>query len=154
MSEKNEAAILREMIRVLVRKTGILERGEAECCSITISQCHALVEVGRKNKLSINQLAEWLGLEKSTVSRSVDKLVGDGLVARQENPEDRRYATLELTERGQEMYLLIEEKMSDYFQQVLSAIPVKKRAHVLDSLEYLTKALEQTQSCECGRGLV
>ena len=89
-----DASSLRELLRILVRKTGILERGEATCCSITISQCHALVEIGRKENISVNQLAELLGLDKSTVSRAVDKLVVDGTVLREEHPEDRRVCHL------------------------------------------------------------
>ena len=38
---------LRELIRLLVRNLGILEKGDASCCDVTISQCHAIVEIGR-----------------------------------------------------------------------------------------------------------
>ena len=142
-----DAAPLRELMRILVRKTGILERGEATCCSITVSQCHSLVEIGRNEALSVNQLAELLGLDKSTVSRSVDKLVTDGFVLREEQPEDRRFATLRLTSAGQKLFADIEERMTAYFNAVLQTIPEEKRSQVLESLQYLTAALQGLRCC-------
>ena len=142
-----DAAPLRELLRILVRKTGILERGEATCCSITLSQCHALVEIGRQANLSVNQLAELLGLDKSTVSRAVDKLVGDGTVLREEHPEDRRYATLRLTEDGRQLFDTIESRMTAYFHEVIQSIPEEKRPQVLESLQYLTAALQGPRCC-------
>lgn len=142
-----DASSLRELLRILVRKAGILERSEATCCSITISQCHALVEIGRKENISVNQLAELLGLDKSTVSRAVDKLVVDGTVLREEHPEDRRYATLRLTTDGRRLYDNIEERMTAYFHDVLQAVPEDKRSQVLESLHYLTAALHGLRCC-------
>lgn len=147
MPYHDDAVPLRELLRVLVRKTGILERGEATCCSITISQCHSIVEIGRSENLSIMQLAEVLGLDKSTVSRSVDKLVTDGLVLRLEDPQDRRYATLGLTPKGRDLFDTIEERMTAYFHEVLQGIPVEKRSQVLESLHYLTVALQTPRCC-------
>jgi len=69
---------LREQIRVFIRKLGLIERSGMECCGVTLSQCHAIVEVGRKGSLSVNDLAELLNLGKSTVSKTVDKLVSGG----------------------------------------------------------------------------
>ncbi len=147
MPTHEDAAPLREMLRILVRKMGILERGEATCCSITISQCHAIVEIGRSENLSVNQLAEVLGLDKSTVSRSIDKLVHDGLVLREEDPEDRRYATLRLSDAGRRLFDTIEERMTLYFHDVLHAIPPEKRSQVLESIQYLTAALQGPRCC-------
>ena len=88
MNEPNtQAAALRELLRTLIRKLGLLERSEAVCCEVTLSQCNALVEIGRVGVLSVNQLADRLNLDKSTVSRVSDKLVLDGLLLRQEDPD-------------------------------------------------------------------
>ena len=78
-----QAATLRELLRTLIRKLGVLERSEAGCCDMTLSQCNALIEVGRAGVLSVNQLADRLNLDKSTASRVSDKLVLDGLLLRQ-----------------------------------------------------------------------
>ncbi|HBG22772.1 MAG TPA: MarR family transcriptional regulator, partial [Peptococcaceae bacterium] len=61
---------------------------------MTYSQCHTLVEIGRKRCLSINELADLLGLDKSTMSRTVNTMVEQGLVTREPDPADRRYVNI------------------------------------------------------------
>lgn len=147
MSEINQAQLLREMIRHLVRKLGVLERGEASCCDITLSQCHTIVEIGRAGTMSANVLAEILGLDKSTVSRSVDKLVSDGIIVREPDPEDRRYVTLLLSEKGLSIFADVEKRMAQYFEEVIAAIPDDKREQLVESLHYLVEALKGPRCC-------
>ena len=123
-----QAAALRELLRTLIRKLGVLERSEAGCCDMTLSQCNALVEVGRAGVLSVNQLADRLNLDKSTASRVSDKLVLDGQLLRQEDPNDRRYVVLKLTERGSQTYTNLENRMTAYFEEVMAGVDPAERA--------------------------
>ena len=107
---KNQGShYLRELIRILVRNLGILEKGEATCCGTTVSQCHAIVEIGRINEITLNELAILLGLDKSTMSRTINNLVDSGLVIRELHAEDRRYVTIKLTDEGTAVFKSIEE---------------------------------------------
>lgn len=141
MENIEQAKRLREMMRLLVRKLGFMERDEASCCKITISQCHSIVEVGRAGKLSLNDLAESLNLDKSTVSRSVDNLVNQDLIIRENDPHDRRFVMLCLTEQGENIYQEVENHMEDYFLEIISMIPPEKREQVIESINYLTEAV-------------
>lgn len=147
MTNSNQAEMLRESLRLLVRRLGVLERGEASCCDITLSQCHTIVEVGRAGSMSLNMLAEILGLDKSTVSRSVDKLVSDGIIVRDADPEDRRYLTLHLSDKGQSVFWEIEKRMTTYFEEVIAAIPGDKQEQIVESLQYLASALKGPRCC-------
>ncbi|MDR3590277.1 MAG: MarR family transcriptional regulator [Negativicutes bacterium] len=147
MSNSNQAQILRESLRLLVRRLGVLERGEASCCDITLSQCHTIVEIGRAGTMSLNTLAETLGLDKSTVSRSVDKLVSDGIIVREADAEDRRYLNLRLSEKGQSLFQEVEKRMAVYFAEVIAAIPTDKREQVTESLQFLAQALKGPRCC-------
>ena len=147
MNPSSEAETLRELLRVLIRKLGILERSEAACCEITLSQCHTLIEIGRAGALSVNELSDRLGLDKSTVSRSADKLVLDGLLLREEAANDRRYVSLKLTSKGNESYNALEQRMTDYFGTVISSIDPAEREMVLKGLQSLTIALKSNKCC-------
>ncbi len=147
MNPATEAATLRELLRVLIRKLGILERSEASCCEMTLSQCHALVEIGRAGMLSVNQLSDRLGLDKSTVSRSADKLVLDGLLLREEAANDRRYVSLKLSNEGIAAYNNLEWRMTTYFDSVVKEIDPVEREMVLKGLHALTKALKSNKCC-------
>ncbi|AGK95664.1 MarR family winged helix-turn-helix transcriptional regulator [Clostridium pasteurianum] len=145
--ESQESSYLRELIRVLVRNLGILEKGDATCCSVTISQCHAIVEIGRAQEISLNELAEILTLDKSTMSRTINNLVENALVVRKLHPEDRRYVTIKLTDEGIKIFKNIEEGMKQYFNAIFNSIPEDKRDQVLDSLKLLIKAVSENKCC-------
>lgn len=147
MSNLNQAQLLRESLRLLVRKLGVLERGDASCCEITLSQCQTIVEIGRAGTMSVNLLAEILGVDKSTVSRSVDKLVNNGVLMRDTDQEDRRSVILSLSDKGQSVFEEVEKRMTIYFEEVVAAIPDDKREQIIDSLHYLVQALKGPRCC-------
>ena len=142
-----QAAMLRELLRTLIRKLGVLERSEAGCCDMTLSQCNALIEIGRAGVLSVNQLADKLNLDKSTISRVSDKLVLDGLLLRQEDPNDRRYVVLKLTKQGMQSYTNLEQRMNAYFEQVMAGVDPAERAAMLRGLQTLAAALNSNSCC-------
>lgn len=147
MADKKQVKRLRETMRMLVRRLGILERSEASCCGITFAQCHVMVELGRAEKMSINDLAETLRLDKSTVSRSVDNLVSTGLVLRETDPEDRRYVALGLSEDGSRVFVDLEQRMESYFAEIVDLLPENKREQVLESLLLLAEAVTSPKCC-------
>jgi len=131
----------RECVRVLTRKLGLLEKSEASCCGITLSQCHAIVEIGRAGSISVNYLANVLGLDNGTMSRIINNLVEQGLVTRVPDPEDGRYLSIGLTDKGRVLFLNIENSMGQYYHDVYNCIPKDKRKQILESLEILVKSL-------------
>jgi len=147
MNPPTQAAALRELLRALIRKLGLLDRSEALCCDMTLSQCNALIEIGRAGVLSVNQLADRLDLDKSTVSRSSDRLVVDGLLLREEDPTDRRYVVLKLSDKGKQSYLNLEQRMASYFEDVIAEIDPAERDQVLKSLQILASALKSKECC-------
>ena len=139
---------LRELIRMLERKLGVLQDSGFSCCQITMSQCHALVEIGRAKGISLNELAELLNLENSTMSRTVNNLVANELVKRDIDPQDRRYVTISLTDKGNEIYQGIEEEMNLYFKKIYETIPADKRQQVLESIDILLESIDKSSCCE------
>ncbi|MCT8975172.1 MarR family transcriptional regulator [Clostridium sp. CX1] len=142
-----ESHYLRELIRILVRNLGILEKSEATCCGTTVAQCHAIVEIGRAAEISLNELAELLSLDKSTMSRTINNLVQSDLVVRELHPEDRRYVTIKLTEEGLKVFKSIESSMEQYYKSIFSSIPEEKREQVLESLQLLIDAAKEDKCC-------
>ena len=129
------SGLLRELIRILVRDLGILEKSDASCSGISLAQCHAIVEIGRKEKISLVDLSGLLGLDKSTMSRTINNLVESDL-------ENRRYVIIQLTEKGKRVFKDIEDSMETYYRDIFNAIPESKRYQVLESLALLKEAVE------------
>lgn len=142
-----EVKQLRELIRVLERKLGILEDSEMSCCGLTLAQCHALVEIGRAKRISLIDLANTIGLDTSTMSRTVNNLVTKKMAKRELDPSDRRYITIQLTAAGNLSFHEIETSMEAYFQKIYEAIAEKDRQNVIDSLSVLLAAMEDLNCC-------
>lgn len=147
MTDVEMAGKLREIVRLMERKLGVLEEGELSCCGLTLSQCHALVEIGRAGIISLAQLAKLLDLDSSTMSRTVNNLVNRKLAERELDPNDRRFVTIQLTVAGKSVYDEIEKNMERYFIQITRSIPEDKQEQVLESLHILMKAISETECC-------
>lgn len=138
---------LREVIRVLERKLGVLEDVGFSCCGISFAQCHALVEIGRAGTITLNKLAEILNLENSTMSRTVNNLVSANFVLRDLDSSDRRYINISLTESGMNLYQSIEATMEKYFKDIFDNIPEDKHLQVIESIQILVGAIGKINCC-------
>lgn len=140
MNEVEPHKRLRELVRQLERKTGALNDSQMSCCNITMAQCHALTEIGRAQRISLVELSEIIGLENSTISRTVNHLVNAEMVNREVDSANRRYITISLTEDGQQIFDGIETCMNLYYKQILRKIPEEKQTEVLESIQLLLDA--------------
>ncbi len=147
MSDSNESIQLRELIRSVERKLGVLEDTEMSCCSVSMAQCHALVEIGRAGSVSLAQLADILNLDNSTMSRTVNNLVDKQMAERDLDPNDRRYVSIRLAEEGLRTFHEIEGNMTDYYARIMAEIPPEKRTTVLDSIRILIDAITRAGCC-------
>lgn len=143
MDELLKVKQLRETIRLMERKLGVLEDCNVPCGGITITQCHALVEIGRAKSISLIELSELLNLDNSTMSRTVNNLVNKGLVERELDKKDRRYVTIKLSESGSNAFNTIETNMNEFYLKVYQSIPNDKQEQVLEGMQILLEAISQ-----------
>lgn len=111
------------------------------CCEVTIAQCHVLMEVERLEKPTIGDLAADLGLDKSTLSRSIDNLVLLRLVKRLSDPSDRRAQRIALTGAGRKVCNRINRQSDRYFRDVFSRVPRRLHEGLLEHFQLLVDAV-------------
>lgn len=105
------AANLSELIRVVQFR----DRDRACCYDVSVSQCYALKGVVEAGAMTVNDLAAFLYLDKSTASRISNGLVQKGLIRRTRAATDGRIVLLAPTERGAVLHHEIEaDLLSDY----------------------------------------
>ncbi len=138
---------LREIVRILVRNLGLLERSGACCSGVTLTQCHAIVEIGRAKEITLNALAESLNVDKSTISRTIDNLVILDYVTRETHPENRRCIKIGLSNNGQTIFEKIEQSMMDYYNNLISMVAVEKKEIVHEGLQLLIDIVKQNKYC-------
>ncbi|MEW6227837.1 MAG: MarR family transcriptional regulator [Bacillota bacterium] len=138
-----DALKLRELLRRLVRGIGLLDREDAACCGITLSQCHALGEVATQEGLTPGELAVRLGVDPSAITRITDALVQGGLLSRRSDPSDRRLVRLFLTPEGRSLWDGIHSMMMERSRAVIEHLSPDERPAALAALERLVEALER-----------
>jgi len=137
----------KDLIWLITKKVSALEKQEMACCGLTISQSHAILEIGRKGEISLIELAEALSLDKSTMSRTVNTLVDQEYIERTPDNENRRYIILTLTDMGHKIYGVINETLDSFCDEILSSIPDEKKEQVKESIILLYKSLCNNTSC-------
>lgn len=127
-----------ELLTGLFRATTSLARRTAEVHGLTLHQAIAIDVIGRDTAQPMAELCQELELTMSGVSKLVDKLVGQGLVARGPHPGDRRAIRLALTEAGLARKAAIQADWDKHMQAWLAEVP--GRPAIEASLEALLAA--------------
>lgn len=140
----------RKSLRLLERLVSGQLKDETSCCGVTAAQCHVMLELSDKGNAHISELAEEFGLDRSTLSRTIDGLVSAGMAKRSEDPDDRRYSRVTLTGKGKEKVSHIDKLCNEDYTKLFSFIKETKRSAVIESIELLTAAMDRfrkTVSC-------
>ncbi len=131
----------RSGIRTLERELGLHLKDQTTCCGVTMAQCHALLELDSSGTLTVSGLAKTLGLDKSTLSRTLDSLAAAALVERTPDPDDRRALNVALTEKGQAVARRINDECDAYYRKLFQRFSTAQREKVLEAVEILAEAM-------------
>jgi len=125
-------------------------RDRDRICShdISVTQCHALDVLIRRDRCTLNELAGELYLDKSTASRVVATLERKGYVARTRHPRDQRAVLLAATGAGQKLYAKITESLVAERREILASFPAEVRAGAGELIRRLTDAVKTRSACQ------
>jgi DNA-binding MarR family transcriptional regulator len=108
--------------------------------AITIPQMRTLVILSTRGPSKIAVLAGLLGVQPSTATRMVDRLVAAGLIDRKPNPESRRELIVEPTERGREIVVAVTARRRAEIAAVVARMPAADRAGLIRALAAFSAA--------------
>jgi DNA-binding MarR family transcriptional regulator len=134
--------ILREFERLSTLQDNSCSQG------ITLAQCHVILEIEELGQASVGQLAINLGLDKSTLSRTIDALVTQGDVERREDMKDRRYTVITLTEKGQSVCDGINAANDRYYQHVFEQMPAEHQTWFMKTFQQFVSAMKADRQPE------
>jgi DNA-binding MarR family transcriptional regulator len=136
---------LRMQVQQFIRLFGLLEQTVTPCgFSLSLSQVFALQEL-EKATLSISELAEKLGLERSSVSRLVDILVKETFVHRELNEQNRREVQLLLTDKGKRTIAKVCEQSIAFYQSFLKDVSENEQQQILNSFKKFNSCLSNVK---------
>lgn len=131
----------RAKLREIERTVWIRTKSEALCCGVTIAQCHAIMEIGDAGELNLKDLSARLGLDTSTLSRTVESLVRDGLAERTVCREDRRATRIRLNAKGRAARDRIHATWNRICREMFQSIPREKHAMLVESVSMVAELL-------------
>jgi len=94
---------LLELNEIIARRSFMQRTQFLQENNLSNSQMMSLFHLLHNKSVSLNNLADFLGISRPAVSQLVEKLERSGLVERIPNPNDKRGKLLELTEKGKEL---------------------------------------------------
>jgi DNA-binding MarR family transcriptional regulator len=141
----NEQQLQQELIS-FIRAFGLHQPETTPCGQpVAVSEAHALLELLRAEPLSQVELANWLQLEKSSVSRLVQQLERKEWLIREPATDDRRVIKLRLSDAGRQVALQLSQARAAKFKTMLSLIPEPEQEVVTRALKVLTQAAVESQ---------
>ena len=137
---------LQASIQAFVRDFGLLVTKQTPCGQpVSPSVAHALMALLDREEAGVathqHELAELLGLDRSSITRLCSRLETDGRLKQEPAADDARTRLLRLTASGQRMAGNIRAASLERFARIVEAIPVGKRRPLFEALNLLTAAV-------------
>jgi DNA-binding MarR family transcriptional regulator len=94
---------------------------------LTVPKWRALAVVRRLGECAMSELAQLSAVDRTTLTRTVDQLVDDGLVERFTSSSDRRLTLLRLTEAGAATFAKAIPLNGEHLERMLQGVPLEQR---------------------------
>lgn len=92
--------IWRNYLAMVSKLHTAMHRQLQQDCELSLSDYDVLVALSERGPMRINELGELIGWEQSRLSHQLRRMRGRGLVGREGDGDDRRGATVALTDAG------------------------------------------------------
>ena len=89
---------------------------------------------------NFKKLADALGVTPPNVTGIVDRLVEQGLVSREENPEDRRMLLLKTTDKGKALLAKLRESRISRMSGILAQLNLEELSALAEGLSAVARA--------------
>ncbi len=98
---------------------------------------HCVLSTARTGEFTQKELADTVGLDKTTMVVTLDALEAAGLAERVPSPQDRRARVIRVTAAGEKAVAKGEKVVEQIQHEVLSALPAKERDALIGALAKL-----------------
>jgi MarR family transcriptional regulator, transcriptional regulator for hemolysin len=100
---------------------------------------YCVLTAARGGQYTQKELADAVGLDKTTMVVTVDALERDGLARRVPSPTDRRARVIEVTPEGEKVVAEGDGLMAEIQEQVLASLPAESREALMEGLGTLVR---------------
>lgn len=90
--------------------------------TLHMAEAHMIQTIGNHDGITITELSKLKNKSKSAMSQLVDKLYKKGLITKTKNPKDKKQISINLSEKGLEIYLYHQELDKNNYNKYLSRL--------------------------------
>jgi len=134
---------IREWSEVFMRHSGHDFRRFMASNSLSFSHVNVLMRLYHRGKAGVSEMGEEMGVTNAAASQAIDRLVQQGLVARSEDPLDRRAKQLVLTDKGCALVANAIDARCTWIEGLTSALKPEQQGMIISALELLTEAAKK-----------
>jgi len=111
----------------------------AKSVGLSMAQFSILLQLHHKGACGMSEISERFEVTPAAASQLVDKLVQNGFILREEDPNDRRAKLLNLTDKGRDLLQQGIEERYRWMEQLSERLTDEEREQVSDALNILTR---------------
>ena len=136
-ADTGQQELISALVRTSFATTAVLSRVAAEY-DLSLTQLRVLA-ILRDRRVRMSELADYLGLDKSTISGLVDRAEKRGLLQRAPNPADGRATDVFLTAEGVQLADLGEAKIARSLSPMTGKLTRAETLRLTALLEHVLK---------------
>jgi DNA-binding MarR family transcriptional regulator len=141
MKEKTIDYILRATWQAVSR----MYNEEASKYGASMSVGFALLSIDKDNGIPSTALGPQMGMEPTSLTRTLKSMEEKGLIARKKNPVDGRGVLINLTKLGKEKRELSRDRVLKFNDVIKQHIPQEKLDHFIEVAEKINELIAERQ---------
>ncbi|MEJ2597475.1 MAG: MarR family transcriptional regulator [Anaerolineales bacterium] len=112
---------------------------------LSMSQIGALLRIFRGGRSSVSDIGDNLGVTSAAASQMLERLVQQGLILREEDPNDRRVRRIVLTDKGRQILNETIAARQGWLESLAQTLSDGERERVTEALNILIEKADQLE---------
>jgi DNA-binding MarR family transcriptional regulator len=133
------------LLSLAYRRAASMADAGLDDLGLTAAQAGALFAIPVEGAASVNDMAAALRIGQSAASAFAQKLEKSGLISRQADPKDSRYALLVLTERGRDLRAGAVARARDFNAQLRAGLSEEQVSVITAWLQQIIAMKEEEE---------
>jgi Transcriptional regulators len=138
----NDIQKIREFNRFYARFLGLFDKYALET-EYSMTEARVIGEIGRNEGCTANSIAKYLDIDRSYMSRIMDKFERFELIQKKNSEVDSRKQTLWFTSKGRDVFLTLEKKSDEQVKIIIEAMNKQELNEIQKAMRQIKDLLEK-----------
>ncbi|MGG0846257.1 MarR family winged helix-turn-helix transcriptional regulator [Peribacillus simplex] len=138
---KNTIADIRQFNRFYTNILGVLDKHILDT-GYSFTEARVILEIGMMEQCIANNLVDKLEIDRSYMSRIINKLSKDGLVMKENSTLDNRTSLIRLTPEGMTLFNQLNEKSDEQIVRLFQGLSQNEIKEIHASMMFIQKKLD------------